>query len=140
MPSKKNQLADGLGSLNNKAKITPDMANKAIAGTPGPMPQVNKILTIEYDQMVIDGQFDAAKGAKVLIDPTATATFSTGAIEAKIVGSVPADVSMKKAVVKGTTVVGQTANIQVEMPAGLKCTGTVEGQVSAPPLSWVESN
>lgn len=116
--------ANGLGTNNNKVKVTMDMMAKAVTdGGPGPMPQVKKEITITYRQMVVDGQFDTTKGAQVLIDPTATGTFKTGAVNAKIM-DVPAAINMKKAVGKGT-VVGQEADFKVEIPDDLKCTGPV---------------
>lgn len=125
MPSKKDINANGLGTLNAKQKITMDMASKAISATPGPMPQVNKILTITYRQMVLDGTFSEAAGSKVLIDPTATGTFETGAVEAKILGTIPGDITEKQPSIQGTTVVGQDAKFQVQIPDGLVCTGPV---------------
>lgn len=121
---------DGLGTLNGKKAITMDMMSKAVTdGGPGPMPQVKKEISITYRQMVVDGQFDPANGATVLIDPTATGTFSSGTVAAKI-GEVPAAINMKKAVGSGT-IVGQEAVFKVTVPDEVKCTGPVSLQSSS---------
>jgi hypothetical protein len=120
MPSRTNANANGLGTLNGKTKVTLDMAQKAIdLGGAGQMPQVAKTMDITYRQMVVDGRFDPARGAVVLIDPTATGNFAN-AVEAKVVSAPPV---VKQANIKGTTVVGQDMAMKVEIPDSVTCTG-----------------
>lgn len=122
MPSNSDPTANGLGTLNQKKKVTMDMLDDALANAASTqLPQVNKQLNITYRQMVLDGRFDVNRGARVLVDTTASGNFKN-AVEATI--NQPESIQViKQPTFRGTTVVGEDFPISVTIPDSVQCTG-----------------
>ncbi|KAK2067139.1 hypothetical protein P8C59_000899 [Phyllachora maydis] len=120
MPSTRDTRANGLGTLNNKAKVTMDMLPAAVKNAgETQIPQVNSTMDINYMQIVIDGRCDVTKGCQALIDPTNTANYQQSVPATILVAPDP----IKQATIRGTTVVAKAMPMKIQIPDSVTCTG-----------------